>query len=182
MKFILSERQRAILEGLSKPSTSIEIRGIIRINRNTNLSSALKRLCKLRLLHCMSHESKTGRVYGLTPSGIKLRRQLLKNGNYTPYTEPNLNWSLYSWVVGGKQKKAILKGMKRPLPLKYIKGNAQLYNERISSMNTHDVLRLFVRKGIAQRSVENGRIIYILTKMGERIRDQLISNLIYAVR
>jgi len=158
---------------MNKPSTPTEIMRKMNLNRNSNLSTMLRQLCKLKYMRCINSGSRTGRIYGLAHKGLKIRRQLFTNAKFTPYIEPKLNWSLYSWIVSGKQKKAILRGIKQPLTLKYIKENAQNYNSRISRMNCHDILQLFVRKRIARRTMKNDRIIYSLTKTGESLRSQL---------
>ena len=174
MKFALSRRKRIVLEVMSKPSIPTEIRRKMNLNRNNNLSTTLKQLCKLKLMRCINPRSRTGRIYRLTHKGLKIRKQLFVNAKFTPYVEPKLNWSIYGWIVSGRQKKAILKGMKQHLPLRYIRENAQNFNPKISRMNANDVLRLFVNKGIANKVKQNNRIFYSLTKIGEALRNQLL--------
>jgi predicted transcriptional regulator len=176
MSFVLSKRKKAILEVMSKPGTPTEIMEKINLSRNNSLTPTLKQLCILKIMRCINPSSRTGRIYGLTYKGLKMRRQLFANAKFTPYIEPKLNWSLYSWIVSGKQKKAILKGMKQPLPLKYIRENAQNYDPRISRMNAHDIIQLFVKKGIVRKLKQHERIFYSLTKTGEALRNQLFES------
>ncbi len=174
MKFALCRRKATVLEVMNKPSTPTEIMGKMNLNRNCNLSTILRQLCGLGLIRCMDPSSRTGRVYGLTRKGIGIRKKLCDKNNLTPYTEPRINWSLYSWVVSGRQKKAILQGIKQQLlPLKYIRENAQNYDPRISRMNAHDIIQLFLKKGIVKKLMQNERIFYSLTKTGEALRNQL---------
>ena len=161
---------------ISKPSTPTEIREKMNLNRNNNLSTTLKQLCKLKLIRCINPGSRTGRIYGLTHKGLKIRKQLFANTKFTPYIEPKLNWSLYGWIVSGRQKKAILKGMKQHSPLRYIRENAQNFDSKISRMNASDILQSFVKKGIAKKVKQGNRIFYSLTKTGEKLRNQLFES------
>jgi len=174
MKRTLSNRQKAVLEVMSKPKIPSELREQMSLKSNYNIRSTIAQLIRLNLVYCLNQKARTGKLYGLTNNGIRLRNKL-SNKAVVKYKEPNINWALYGWIVAGKQKRAILKGIKQPFPLKYVKENAQFSNPRISRMNCHDILQLFVKKGIAKRAKENGRIIYSPTNMGERIRDQLLS-------
>jgi len=170
MKISLSKRQKAVLEVMNKPKIPAEIRNQMGLNKNSNLSSTIKELVEMDLLHCLTPKARLGKLYGLTKKGISLSKKL----GFVDYHEPTgIDWKLYGWVVCGKQRKAILKGIKQPLCLKYIRENAQNYNLSISRTNCHDILQLFAKTGIAKKLKQNNRIIYVITKMGEELRKQL---------
>ncbi len=174
MKFTVSRIKRTVLEVMNKPSTPTDIMCKMNLSRNCNLSTILRQLCRLKLMRCMNSISRTGRVYGLTHKGIGIRKKICDKNKLTPYIEPEINWPLYGWVISGRQKKAILLGIKQQfLPLKYIRENARNYDPRISRMNAHDIIQLFVKKRIVRRTMQNDRIIYSLTKKGETLRSQL---------
>jgi predicted transcriptional regulator len=159
---------------MSKPKIPAEIREQVGLNRGNNISSTLKILTNFGLLKCLTPKARVGKLYGLTEKGIRQRKWLLKEkGIPHRYVKPRLNWNLYGWVVCGKQKRAILKAMKMPMPLKYIKEKAQEYNPRISRMNCNDILQLFVKKGIVRKIRQAKKVILQLTKTGEKIRTQL---------
>jgi DNA-binding HxlR family transcriptional regulator len=176
MKQALSRRKKAVLEVMSKPKTAAAIREQIGLRNNNNLSSTMKELLLLDLIYRLNPKARTGRLYGLTVKGQNLRKKLLEeNGTPDHYSEPSqINWNIYGWIVWGRQKQAILKAMKAPMSLRYIKERAQEYNPRISRMNCHDILQLFAKKGIAGKTRQKNRIIFSLTKTGERIRKQLL--------
>jgi len=175
MKKALSERQSAVLEVMSKPKTPAEIRHQIGLSRSHSINSVLKELRELGFVCPFNRmRVKVGRLYGLTPKGTIVRESML-TGKTTAhsYLRSRLNWSLYGWVVSGKQRKAILKALNRPMPLKYIKERAQEFNPRISRTNTNDILQLFVQNGTASKIRQSNRVIFALTKKGEAIRKQL---------
>jgi DNA-binding MarR family transcriptional regulator len=175
MKRALSKRKSAVLEVLSKPKIPSEIREQMGLKRSNNISSTIKQLVGLKLIYCLTPKAKVGKLYGLINKGKKLRKKiLLEKGLPFSYVQPpDVNWQSYGWIVCGKQRKAILKAMKMPLPLKYIKERAQAYNRLISRMNTNDILQLFVKKRIAVKIWRGNRVIFRLTKIGEKIRNQL---------
>ncbi len=172
MKRTLSNRQKAVLEVMSKPKIPSELRAQMSLKSNYNIRSIIAQLIRLNLVYCLNQKARTGKLYGLTNGGIRLRNTL-SNRTAVKYKESNINWTLYGWIVAGKQKRAILKGIKQPFPLKYVKENAQFSNPRISRMNCHDILQLFVKKGIVNKVKLNRRIIFKLTKTGEALRNQL---------
>lgn len=175
MKQALSKRQKAVLEVMSKPKNPAEIRGQIGLSRANNISSTLKQLIDLNLIRCLNSKAKTGKLYGLTKRGENLRKILLKEKSMPfNYAEPHLNWPLYGWVICGRQKRAILKALSAPMSLRYIKDKAHNYNPRISRENANDILQLFVKKEIALKQRQGVRVIFTLTKQGEKIRNQLL--------
>lgn len=171
-----TSRKRAVLEVMSKPRTPFEIKTEIGLKRGNNISSTLKELIDLDLIYCLTPRAKVGKLYGLTDKGKKYRKKLLgdKGLTFSYIQPPDVNWNLYGWVVCGKQRRAIIKGMSiASMPLKYIKERAQEHNQRISTMNANDILQLFVKKRIAIKMRKGRRVIFKLTQTGERIRNQL---------
>lgn len=176
MKRTLSKRKKAVLEVMSKPKIPAEIREQTGLKRNNNISSTLKELLDLDLICCLNPRTRVGKLYELTIRGKRQRKKLLneKGTTYSYIQHSDLNWDVYGWIACGKQRKAILKAMKAPMPLKYIRERAQEYNPRISRMNCNDILQLFVRKGIARKIKHRNRVNFILKKTGEKIREQLL--------
>lgn len=175
MKRTLSKRKKAVLEVMSKPKIPAEIREQTGLKRNNNISSTLKELLNLGLICCLNPRIKVGKLYGLTVRGKRQRKKLLleKRLTFSYVQPPDVNWQFYGWIVCGKQRKAILKGLSTTMPLKYIKERSQEYNPRISRMNCNDILQLFVKKGIASKIRRRNRITFTLTETGEKIREQL---------
>jgi len=87
-----------------------------------------------------------------------------------------VNLELYAWVVRGIQRIAVLKAMSKPMNPSMIRRKSLQYNERVSLNNTSDILRDFVRQGLAVCLNEQARVgrIYKLTEEGEEIRLELL--------
>jgi hypothetical protein len=159
---------------MNKLKTFTEVRHRISEKQNSNISSAIQELLSRNLLFCITPRARTGKLYGLTNKGKKYRKILFREKK-PRYVQPsNINWKHYGWVVCGRQRRAILKGFSTEMPLKYIKERAKQYNPRISRMNCHDILELFVKKGIAKKIFYKNHVNFALTKKGERIRNQLL--------
>lgn len=176
MKRTLSKRKKDVLEVMSKPKIPAEIREQTGLKRNNNISSTLKELTDLGLIYCLNPRIRVGKLYGLTIKGKRQRKKLLNEKDTTySYVQPSdINWDLYGWIACGKQRKAILKAMKMPMPLRYIRELAQEHNQRISRMNANDVLQSFVRKRIAVKNRKGNRVVFTLNTTGKAIRDQLL--------
>ncbi len=87
-----------------------------------------------------------------------------------------INLKLYSWVVRGRQRIAILKAMSKPQTVTETCKKSKHYNEKISLNNASDVMRSFTRKGLAiclNGHERTGRL-YQLTESGEEIRTELL--------
>lgn len=77
---------------------------------------------------------------------------------------------LYSWIIRGKQRKMVIKVMDE------IKTPTQIKEEtKLSLNNVSDILRLFVKKGIAKCLNEKEKVgrLYKLTREGKRIRERI---------
>lgn len=87
-----------------------------------------------------------------------------------------VNLKLYSWVERGRQRIAVLKSMSKPQTPTETRHKSKHYNPKISLNNTSDVLRSFVRNGIAvclNNEAKTGRL-YQLTSEGEKIRVEIL--------
>ena len=87
-----------------------------------------------------------------------------------------INYKKYAWIVRGIQRIAVLKAMHKPQAPKQIRKNSIHYNENISLYNACDVLRGFLKQGIAVCLNPEERIgkVYNLTDDGEKIRTALM--------
>ncbi len=86
-----------------------------------------------------------------------------------------VNLELYAWVVKGRQRTATLKAMTHPMTPSQIHKKCKEYNEKVSLNNTSDVLRSFVRQGLAtclNPQEKTGRL-YKLAEAGEELREEL---------
>lgn len=87
-----------------------------------------------------------------------------------------VNLKLYAWVVRGNQRTAVLKSMTKPQTPTETRQKSKQYNGKISLNNTSDILRSFVKNGLAtciNNDAKTGRL-YQLTAEGEMIRNELI--------
>ncbi len=86
-----------------------------------------------------------------------------------------VNLKLYTWVVRGSQRTAILKSISKPQTVTETRKKSEQYNEKISLNNASDVLRSIIRQGLAICLNEEERVgrLYKLTEDGEEIREEL---------
>lgn len=87
-----------------------------------------------------------------------------------------VNLDLYTWVVPGIQRRAVIKALSHKLTPTQICKKSKFYNKKISLNNTSDILRLFAKKGIAVCLNPEAKIgrLYKLTEEGEEIREELL--------
>ncbi len=87
-----------------------------------------------------------------------------------------VNLQLYTWVVPGRQRKAVLKALSHKMTPTEICKKSKHYNEKISLNNTSDILRLFAKKRIAVCLNPEAKIgrLYELTEDGVEIREELL--------
>jgi len=86
------------------------------------------------------------------------------------------NEELYSWVLSGTQRMAVLKAMSKPMTPSLIREKSICYNKKVSLNNCSNILRRFVERGLAvciNEQDKRGRI-YQLTELGEKIRELLM--------
>ena len=87
-----------------------------------------------------------------------------------------INLKLYSWVVRGRQRIAIIKSMHKPMTVTKICKDSKQYNDKISLNNCSDIVRSFAKTGLAiclNGHDRTGRL-YKLTEEGEEIRVELL--------
>ena len=83
---------------------------------------------------------------------------------------------LLSWVLRGSQRREIIKVMDKPKIPAQIYKEAIKHNPKITRNSVSDVLRSFVKKGLAKciNPKETKGRIYVLTKRGIEIRKMII--------
>jgi len=115
-KGILEVKQKKLILCFYKPMSPSELSKLSAIDKNY-ISYCLNILSKEKLVKCLLPNAKTGRIYGLTPNGIELRKELIlsEERDYLvpeKYLIPDrINWYLYGWVLAGKGKREYLKIM-----------------------------------------------------------------------
>ena len=88
-----------------------------------------------------------------------------------------VDFDMLSWVVRGKQKTAVLKAFSNELTPSQLYRLTKMHSTKITLSNVSDIVRGFVKKGIAlclTPKNKTGRI-YKLTDKGEEIRDGLLT-------
>ena len=173
MKKTLSHRERILLEVIRSPRTYVELIKIVGFKKADNLSHILKALLSSEFIYCLNPKARTGKLYGITNKGKRLRKKLGCSEFHQP---DDVNWNLYGWIVSGKQRRAILKALCDDclMSARLIRERAQEYNRHISRINTYDVLQQFVRKKIVKKIKEKCRVYFVLTTVGKKIRQQLL--------
>ena len=89
-----------------------------------------------------------------------------------------VNLELYSWVVRGTQRTAVMKALTHPMTPTQAYKKAKEYHEKITLNSTSSVLRAFVRMGLSvcvNVEKKTGRF-YELTDEGVRIQEELLKN------
>ena len=197
LEWIYGERiLKAIVVVSDRPMISSEIRKAVmkRLDiEQVKITEHIQKLGNFDILKCLTPKLKRvviGRVYGLSESGIKLRKQLCKRDNmkFSYRQVPKVSWYKYGWVICGSQKLAVI----RAIPC----GGARLRDivektnefyvnragkEGIKKENVEDILRRMlirkvVRKGyeIRQRGRKKRIVtVYRLTNMGKLIKNQV---------
>lgn len=87
-----------------------------------------------------------------------------------------VNLELYSWVVRGTQRTAIMKALTHPMTPTQAYKKAKEYHEKITLNSSSSVLRAFVRMGLAvcvNVDKKTGRF-YELTETGREIQEELM--------
>ena len=173
---MLSRHRQMVLQLLTKPKIPAEIqRELSKSNYKISLnavSSTLVDFARRKIAVCITEDKATGRLYKLTALGEKLRQHLLEpsDSHSRKPDSKNIDWELYAWVRRGLQRQAVLRVMHKPISTAEIRRQARQFNQKISLNNTIDVLREFVKKGIALRD----NSIFTLSRKGEEIRKQLL--------
>lgn len=72
---VRGKQRRAIIQVLSKGKIPTQVKEETRLSLN-NVSDVLRAFEKRKLVRCLNPRAKTGRVYQLTPSGMRVREML----------------------------------------------------------------------------------------------------------
>jgi DNA-binding HxlR family transcriptional regulator len=177
-----TKRRKAILLALSKPKTYMEIKEKIGLSKNDHLTHSLQELIREGIIYVLTKSLREGKVYGLTERGKKLRKELMENESlqYSYTEDPNIDWNTYGWVVCGKQRKKILRSLTTTL-LKVNQIRERMDNT-IGRTNTNDVLKEFVRRGLAivtKKATKKGKkswVWYKLSEKGQAIKEQMLAS------
>ena len=76
--WVLRGKQRKkIIKALNKPKIPTQIKEETRLSLN-NVSDVLRAFQKKKIARCLNPKEKTGRLYELTPKGMRIREELEK--------------------------------------------------------------------------------------------------------
>lgn len=80
------------------------------------------------------------------------------------------------WVKRGKQKRAVMMVMEKPMFPSEIQKKAKTINPKLSLNNTSDIVRSFTEHGLAHCLNPKEKIgrLYELTKKGKRVRKEIV--------
>lgn len=70
-------QRRKVVKALDRPKIPTQIKGETKLSLN-NVSDVLRLLEKEEIVVCKNPKEKTGRIYQLTPKGMKVREELIK--------------------------------------------------------------------------------------------------------
>lgn len=184
---IVGVKKKKLILCFYKPMSPSELNKQCAFEKNY-ISYCLRGLTQHKLVQCLIPSAKTGRIYGLSPTGIALRKELIlseETDDHIPndYLIPGrINWNLYGWVLAGKGRKEYLKIMHNYSKIKDGTFKAshiftRFRYEGIKSTPRTEVYRAikhFVKKGLLMRIPEGKRgVRYKLTDKGKAISDFL---------
>ena len=72
---IKGKQRRKVIKVLKKPKIPTQIKEETKLSLN-NVSDTLRAFRKKRIVKCINPKAKTGRVYKLTPKGMRIREQM----------------------------------------------------------------------------------------------------------
>lgn len=72
---VRGSQKKKIIKAMSKPRIPTEIKEETKISLN-NVSDVLREFKKKKLVKCLNPGEKTGRLYKLTPKGMRIREML----------------------------------------------------------------------------------------------------------
>ena len=72
---VRGKQRKKIIKVMSKPRIPTEIKEETRLSLN-NVSDVLREFKKKRIVRCLNPKEKTGRLYKLTPKGMRIREML----------------------------------------------------------------------------------------------------------
>ncbi len=74
---IRGKQRKKVIKSLTRPKIPSQIRGDTKLSLN-NVSDVLRAFQKKKIAHCLNPKEKTGRLYELTPKGMRIREELEK--------------------------------------------------------------------------------------------------------
>jgi len=74
---VRGSQKRKIIKTLNKPKIPSQIKGETKLSLN-NVSDVLREFRKKKLVKCLNPKEKTGRLYELTPKGMRIRERIEK--------------------------------------------------------------------------------------------------------
>ncbi len=74
---VRGKQRKKIIKVMSKPKIPTEIKEETKLSLN-NVSDVLREFKKKRIVRCLNPKEKTGRLYKLTPKGMKIKEMLEK--------------------------------------------------------------------------------------------------------
>ena len=166
--------RRAVLLAFDRPQTPTELTERTRIKEDY-VNRLVRELRKRGLIECLNNNEISGRIYRLTPKGRRLRIVFCKGlENYKPYKEPDrdFDWTAYSKVMRGKQRKAIFLVMDTAWRTREgIRRKALEINKNIWRPNSYEVINDLLKTRLIETVQENNKIYYRLTEMGTKLKE-----------
>ena len=74
---IRGKQRKKVIESLTRPKIPSQIKGDTKLSLN-NVSDVLRSFQKKKIARCLNPKEKTGRLYELTPKGMRIREELEK--------------------------------------------------------------------------------------------------------
>ena len=74
---IRGKQRKKVIESLIRPKIPSQIKGDTKLSLN-NVSDVLRAFQKKKIALCLNPKEKTGRLYELTPKGMRIREELEK--------------------------------------------------------------------------------------------------------
>ena len=72
---VRGKQRKKIIKVMSKPKIPTEIKEETKLSLN-NVSDVLREFKKKRIVRCLNPKEKTGRLYKLTPKGMRIKEML----------------------------------------------------------------------------------------------------------
>lgn len=169
-------RCRQALVDLARPLTVTQTARLLGIERDT-ASYLLRSMQRQGLVRCLNEGARTHRVYGLTAVGKRLQDWLRGIQDLPRRDAPEGEWDLFG-LVCSRHRAAVLLALDAPLRVAEVRRRALRSDPglRMSANNAGDVLRCFVRQGIAERvpRPKSAFPCYQLTERGRHLRRLLL--------
>ena len=77
---IRGKQKKKIIKAMNKPKIPTQIKEETHLSLN-NVSDVLREFRKKKIVKCLNPEDKTGRLYKLTPKGMKIRELMEEYGS-----------------------------------------------------------------------------------------------------